>query len=53
VWAEIVQRLQRQARTRGDFAGVHVCPENNADILDADEARLVILHPKVGHKRGA
>jgi hypothetical protein len=32
---------------------VHVCPENNADIPDTDEARLVILHPKVGHKRGA
>jgi predicted AAA+ superfamily ATPase len=46
VWAEIVRRLQGQARTRGDFAGVHVCPETNADIPDTDEARLVILHPK-------
>ena len=53
VWAEIVRRLQGQARTRGDFAGVHVCPETNADIPDTDEARLVILHPKVAHKRGA
>ena len=52
VWAEIVKRLQSQARTRGDFAGVHVCPETNADIPDTDEARLVILHPKVAHKRG-
>lgn len=52
VWAEIVRRLQVQARTRGDFAGVHVCPESNADIPDTDEARLVILHPKVAHKRG-
>ncbi len=52
VWAEIVKRLQGQARTRGDFAGVHVCPEANADIPDSDEARLVILHPKVAHKRG-
>ena len=51
VWAEIVKRLQGQARTRGDFAGVHVCPETNADIPDIDEARLVILHPKVSHKR--
>ena len=47
VWAEIVRRLQGQARTRGDFAGVHVCPETNADIPDTGEARLVILHPKV------
>lgn len=53
VWAEIVKRLQGQGRTRGDFAGVHVCPETNADIPDTDEARLVILHPKVAHKRGA
>ncbi len=52
VWAEMVRRLQAQARTRGDFAGVHVCPESNADIPDTDEARLVILHPKVAHKRG-
>jgi predicted AAA+ superfamily ATPase len=51
VWAEIVRRLQGQARTRGDFSGVHVCPETNADIPDTDEARLVILHPKVAHKR--
>lgn len=51
VWAEIVKRLQGQARTRGDFTGVHVCPENNADIPDTDEVRLVILHPKTAHKR--
>ena len=51
VWAEIVKRLQSQAKSRGDFTGVHVCPENNADIPDTDEARLVILHPKVAHKR--
>ncbi|WP_326545189.1 DUF499 domain-containing protein [Mycolicibacterium sp. ND9-15] len=53
VWAEIVRRLQGQAKTSGDFAGVHVCPESNADIPDTDEARLVILHPKVAHKRGS
>ncbi|GAA2183878.1 Swt1 family HEPN domain-containing protein [Brooklawnia cerclae] len=52
VWAEIVARLQGQGRIRGDFAGVHVCPETNADIPDIDEARLVILHPKVAHRRG-
>lgn len=52
VWAEIVRRLKGQAQTRGDFTGVHVCPESHADIPDTDEARLVILHPKVAHKRG-
>lgn len=53
VWAEIADRLAGQAKTRGDFAGVHVCPEDSADIPDTDEARLVILHPKVSHKKGA
>lgn len=53
VWAEIAKRLEGQARTRGSFTGVHVCPEDNGDINDHDEARLVILHPKVWHKKGA
>lgn len=53
VWKEIATRLASQGRTRGDFVGVHVCPETNADIPDTDEARLVILHPKFAHKRNA
>jgi predicted AAA+ superfamily ATPase len=53
VYKEIASRLEHQAKTRGDFAGVHVCPEDEADIPDTDEARLVILHPKRKHKRNA
>ena len=52
VWAEVIRRLQGQARTRGQFAGVHIAPDSNADIPDQEEARLVILPPKVAHKRG-
>jgi len=52
VYAEVAKRLASQAKTRGAFAGVHVCPEDAADIPDTDEARLVILHPKLTHKRG-
>src|SRR3954454_11391569 len=52
VYAEIAKRLASQAKTRGAFAGVHICPEDAADIPDIDEARLVILHPKLTHKRG-
>ena len=52
VYAEIARRLAGQANTRGAFAGVHVCPEDPADIPDMDEARLVILHPKLTHNRG-
>jgi len=51
VYKEIARRLEQQAKTRGDFAGVHICPEDDADIPDNDEARLVILHPKQTHKR--
>ncbi|MET4135389.1 DUF499 domain-containing protein [Pseudarthrobacter sp. PvP090] len=53
VWAEIIKRLSNQGRTRGEFAGVHVCPEDTGDIPDTDEARLVILHPRTSHKRNA
>ena len=52
VYKEISDRLGDQAKTRGGFAGVHVCPEDAAEIPDTDEARLVILHPKLTHKRG-
>lgn len=53
VWAEIARRLAGQAATKADFAGVHVCPEDTGDIRDVDEARLVILHPRLTHKRGS
>jgi predicted AAA+ superfamily ATPase len=51
VWAQIVERLKDQSRTRAAFAGVHVCPDSNADIPDTDEARLVVLHPKAPYQR--
>jgi hypothetical protein len=51
VYREISRRLDGQAKTRGEFAAVHVCPEDAADIPDVDEARLVILHPKLTHKK--
>ena len=53
VWAEIARRLAGQAATKADFAGVHVCPEDTGDIRDVDEARLVVLHPRLTHKRGS
>jgi hypothetical protein len=51
VYAEIAKRLASQAKTRGAFAAVQVCPEDPAEIPDIDEARLVILHPKLTHRR--
>lgn len=51
VWAEIVTRLQKQRKALGSFAGVQVAPENSADIPDTDEARLILVHPKVSYSR--
>jgi len=53
VWKEITRRLEDQGKSRGDFAGVHVCPEETGDIPDTDEARLVILHPERVHRSKA
>ncbi len=53
VWKEIVGRLAGESKRLGDFARVHVCPEDNGDILDIDEARLVVLHPRLTHRRNA
>ncbi|GAA4891321.1 Swt1 family HEPN domain-containing protein [Tessaracoccus lubricantis] len=53
VWAEIVRRLTLTERATGAVARVHVCPEDSSDVLDTDEARLVILHPKVTHTKNS
>lgn len=50
VWREIIRRLEDQGRSRGDFARVHVCPEETGDIPDTDDARLVVLHPRLVHR---
>lgn len=48
VWDEIQQRLNKHARTRGDFSKVHVCTRSQ-DIPDERDARLIVLHPKFAH----
>ncbi len=53
VYAEISQRLQDQASTRASFAAVQVCPDDAADIPDVDATRLVILPPKLTHRRNS
>lgn len=52
VWVEIVRRLQAEERG-GGFARVHVGPETSGDVLDTEEARLVILHPRTLHDKAA
>lgn len=52
VWSAIAERLEAsEGSRRADFARLHVCPEETEDIPDLDEARLVILHPRVAHKK--
>lgn len=52
VWAELVRRLALQRGSRGDFAAVHVCPDDSAAVPDTEEAKLVVLHPQHPHSRG-
>jgi predicted AAA+ superfamily ATPase len=47
--AEIVRRLRDQARERGEFVAVHVCPASPGEVPDDSEARLVILAPGAPH----
>jgi predicted AAA+ superfamily ATPase len=49
VHAEIVRRLRDQARERGDFTAVHVCPASPGEVPDDPDARLVILGPTTPH----
>jgi predicted AAA+ superfamily ATPase len=49
VGREIVRRLREETRSRGDFAAVHVAPENTGAVRDDPEARLVILGPDSWH----
>ena len=53
--ADILDRLRRLLRSRGDFAGVHVVgsgPGAAAEVADTQEARLVVLGPQLVHDPG-
>lgn len=52
VWAHVVEMLGTERSTRGDFAAVHVCPEDTGAVPDTEEAKLVVLHPRFPHFRG-
>jgi hypothetical protein len=52
LYVEIIRRIEVD-RARGDFAGVHICPQDTADVPDEPACRLVILKPSVVHRRGA
>ena len=50
LYEEVVSRLESD-RSRGSFAGVHICPQDTADVPDEPTARLVILRPEHTHTR--
>jgi predicted AAA+ superfamily ATPase len=53
VWAELTQRMKLWKAGGGvEFAGVHLAPSGPDDVPDEDRARLVVLPPRVGHKKG-
>lgn len=49
--SDIVRRLEA-VRGRGEFAGRHVCPQNNGEVPDDDEVRLVVLRPGTYAREG-
>jgi hypothetical protein len=49
VTEEIRKRLAEEAKHRGDFAKVHVCPAGSGDVVDETESKLVILSPDSAH----
>jgi len=50
---EIRRRLAEEAKHRGDFSKVHVCPAGFSDVVDEPEAKLVILSPDYSHSAKA
>jgi hypothetical protein len=53
VTEEIRRRLAEEAKHRGDFSKVHVCPAGSGDVVDEPEAKLVILSPESAHSAKA
>ncbi len=53
VTEEIRRRLAEEAKHRGDFSKVHVCPAGSGDVVDEPEAKLVILSPEAAHSAKA
>ncbi len=51
LFAEIVRRLQAEAKLCGHFTAVHACPASSAEVPDEPEARLVILSPRYPHRK--
>ncbi len=54
MFGEIAGRIRADSKDksrRGDFAGVHPCPEGSSEVDDEPVARLVILGPQYTHRK--
>ena len=49
VWAELTVWLRREMGSRGLFGGVHIAPNNHAEVPDERDVRLVVLGPTLPH----
>ena len=49
VWNEVVERLRRTTGVAPEFTKNVIAPLSTADLPEADECRLVVLHPQHFH----
>ncbi|SMP61398.1 hypothetical protein SAMN06265222_10793 [Neorhodopirellula lusitana] len=47
---EIAARIKQEKRLKGEFHGIHDCPDTSSDIADEPEVRLVIMGPDHPHR---
>jgi predicted AAA+ superfamily ATPase len=49
---ELNQKLDREGKSRGAFAGLHLTPPNSAAVPDDPATRLVVVPSQYPHKKG-
>jgi predicted AAA+ superfamily ATPase len=49
---ELNQKLDREAKSRGAFAGLHITPLDSAAVPDDPATRLVVVPSQYAHKKG-
>ena len=49
---ELNQKLDREGKNRGAFAGLHLTPPNSAAVPDEPATRLVVVPSQYPHKKG-
>lgn len=54
VWAAVVDRLRKtEPRQIPEFPDILIAPSDATDVVEADQARLVIAHPEFTHENKA